>query len=297
MKRSALRSLLALMLAAVMLSAQAALAENLYDAAFPDKASRSIDLGDTVVEDWEAFYAFLDQRPDVTKVDMFATVVGRKRIEELAQRYPQIEFGWTMEMGDHIVRTDAVAFSTLHYSADPSHQTREIALLRFCKNLRALDIGHNAVDDLSFLYELPELRVLIVACNHVEDITPIGSLKHLEYLEMFSNFVTDLSPLVDLPYLVHLNIGYNDISDLTPLHQMPQLKRLWMKKCHSRQKAPDLSQEVIDQLQAALGDCVIDTYHNPSEGGWRECVEFDTFHEYFRTGEYRPFPTSPEENW
>ena len=284
-----LRNMLCLLLAVLFWPIPAVQAEN----ARPLYA----DLGDTVIEDWDAFYAWLDENPSLTQVDMFATTVGRKRIEEMDARYPHIAFGWTMEVGDHLVRTDATCFSTLHYSADPSHSTREMALLRFCKNLRALDIGHNAVDDLSFLYELPELRVLIVACNRIEDITPIASLKHLEYLEMFSNFVEDLSPLTELPYLVHLNIGYNNIRDLSPLYQMPQLKRLWMKKCHSRASAPELSAEVIASLQAALGDCVIDTRHNPSEGGWRECVEFDTFHAYFRNGQYVPFPTSPQENW
>lgn len=287
MKKRMLLGVLWLLLAAMLISfAQAEGEEALY-----------VDLGDTVVEDWDAFYAYLDENRGLTRVDMYATPVGRTRIEELDERYPHIEFGWTMEVGDHLVRTDAACFSTLHYSGDTSHPTREIALLRFCKNLRALDIGHNRVDDLSFLYELPELRVLIVACNRIEDITPIASLRHLEYLEMFSNYVTDLSPLADLPYLAHLNIGYNNISDLSPLYQMPQLKRLWMKKCHSRAAAPELSGEVIAKLQSALGDCVIDTRHNPSEGGWRECAEFDTFHEYFRTGRYVPFPTSPEENW
>lgn len=262
-----------------------------------EAAQTYVDLGENMVSDWVAFYAWLDANPQLTKVDMFETVVDRKRIEELDARYPDIEFGWTMEVGDHLVRTDVTCFSTLHYSADKPHPTREIALLRFCKNLRALDIGHNQVDDISFLYELPELRVLIIACNQIEDITPIASLKHLEYLEMFSNWVKDISPLTELPYLAHLNIGYNKIGDFTPLHQMTQLKRLWMKKCHSRASAPPPKAEVIEALQAALGDCVIDTTSNPSEGGWRECVEFDTFHEYFRNGQYVPFPTSPEENW
>lgn len=265
-------------------------------AAAEQAAPQYVDLGDRVVQDWDAFYAWLDENPQLTGVDMFATVIDRTHIETLAQRYPGIAFGWTMEVGDHTVRTDATCFSTLHYTEDDSHKTHELAVLRFCKNLRALDIGHNAVDDLSFLYELPELRVLIVACNRIEDITPIASLKHLEYLEIFSNYVKDVSPLTDLPYLAHLNIGYNNIKDLTPLYQMTQLKRLWIRKCHSRGSAPELSRKEINRLQEALGDCVIDVRHNPSEGGWRECVEYDTFHEYFRTGQYVPFPTSPMEN-
>jgi Leucine-rich repeat (LRR) protein len=71
--------------------------------------------------------------------------------------------------------------------------------LKYLKNLKYLDVGHNAIDDLSFLYDLPELRILIVADNYVTDyitdLTPIASLKHLQYLEVFTNNITDLSPL------------------------------------------------------------------------------------------------------
>lgn len=261
-----------------------------------DPQARYIDLGDTEVTDWEAFFDFLDGFSALEKVDMFATCVDRKDIAKMVERYPDITFGWTIQFAEHTVRTDAIAFSTLHHSGSKTHSAEVLSVLKYCKQLRALDIGHNCVDDISFLYELPELRVLIVACNRITDISPIASLEHLEYLEMFSNFVEDVSPLKELPYLAHLNIGYNNIRDLSPLHEMPQLKRLWMKKCHSRPKADPLSDKVIDALQDALGDCVIDTKHNPSEGGWREGIYYEVFHEYFRTGEYRPFPDSPLEN-
>ena len=261
-----------------------------------DANAAHVDLGESAVKDWDAFCAFLDGFETLESVDMFGTKIGREEIELLSQRYPDVSFGWTMKFAEHTVRTDATAFSTLHYSGEPEHTSVDFSILKYCENLRALDIGHNAAKDLSFLYDLPELRVLIIACNKVEDLTPLASLKHLEYLEMFSNWVEDLTPLEELPYLAHLNIGYNNITDYTPLHQMPQLKRLWMKKSHSRAKAPAIDKSIIADLQEALPDCLIDYVSNPSEGGWRESIYFETFHEYFRTGEYRPFPDSPEEN-
>lgn len=271
-------------------------AEAASDAPFFSPDASYIDLGDTEVTDWDAFYAYLDGFANLEQVDMFATPVGRSRINELVERYPDIKFGWTMQFAEHTVRTDATAFSTLHLSGQESHSTRELSILQYCTELRALDIGHNAADDLSFLYSLPELRVLIIACNMVEDITPLASLEHLEYLEMFSNWVEDISPLKELPHLKHLNIGYNNIRDLSPLHEMPQLKRLWLKKCHSRLKAPALDDEVIDALQTSLPGCEIDTESNPSEGGWRDEAHYGVFHEYFRTGQYVPFADSPMEN-
>ncbi len=280
------KALFLLWLIAALMSASAALAED----------QTYLDMGDEVVTDWDAFYAMLDSRPELRKVDMFSTTVGRKEIEALVERYPNIEFGWTIRFDDHVVRTDATAFSTLHYSADRPHTNAEIGLLRYCKNLRMLDFGHCDVDDLSFLYDLPELRVLIIACNNVTDITPIASLKHLEYLEMFSNWVVDISPLKDLPYLAHLNIGYNNIRDFSPLYDMPQLKRLWMKKAHSRPKAPPVDDETMARLREALPNCIIDTESAPSLGGWREGIHYEVLDEMYETGVYIPFPDSPIEN-
>ena len=57
--------------------------------------AQEIDLGQNVVTDYDALCRFLDELPDVRKVDMFATKISRKDIEMLAARYPQVKFGWT----------------------------------------------------------------------------------------------------------------------------------------------------------------------------------------------------------
>ena len=83
--------------------------------------AQEIDLGQNVVTDYDALCRFLDELPDVRKVDMFATKISRKDIEMLAARYPQVKFGWTMRVGDHLVRTDVTAFSTLHNNQSATH--------------------------------------------------------------------------------------------------------------------------------------------------------------------------------
>ena len=53
--------------------------------------------------------------PNLKQVDMFDIPVSRLQAEELENLYPGITFGWTLKIGtDHLVRTDATAFSTLH---------------------------------------------------------------------------------------------------------------------------------------------------------------------------------------
>ena len=256
-----------------------------------------LDLGEKKMKLSEV-EAILDRYPNLKKVDMFATPVNYRQVDELEARYPGVEFGWTLRIGDdHLVRTDATAFSTLHLSGSATHGTREISLFRYCKKLKALDFGHNGCDDVSWLSELKELRVLIIAINRVEDISALANLKKLEYLEIFNNYITDISPLKGLTHLMDLNISYNNIQDLSPLYEMPWLRRLWLYRCTDRNSGALLPQEVISTLKEKLPACEINYQSNPTAGTWRQHPHFDVIHAMFRSDGYVPFADSfPEEN-
>ena len=253
-------------------------------------------------EGWQSFFSFLSRFPRLKKVDMYFTVVYRKRIEEMAARFPGVEFGWTMaipctnplhpDRTPHLIRTDCTAFSTLHNNQCSEHTARDFSILKYCKNLKALDIGHNQVDDLSFLYDLPRLKVLIVACNlSLQDITPIGSLKELEYLEIFKNNVQDISCLARCENLVDLNICFNRIRDLTPLHGLKRLRRLWLFNSNNYSDDIPVPFGAVQALRQALPDCRVDSTSYSTEGGWREHPRYDTLSEMFWSGKYMPFTT------
>ncbi len=257
-----------------------------------DPSSESIDLKDTKITDFASFYDFLEQFPHLKRVDMFATPVSRLKIQDMEARFPDVEFGWTIQFAEHTFRTDVTAYSTLHMSNAKKHGNADISLVRYCRNLKALDIGHNSVTDLSFLYDLPDLRVLIIACNDVTDITPIGSLKHLEYLEVFTNNIRDISALSGLDHLMDLNISYNYIGDITPLFSLKSLKRLWSCRSINRGMNMSLSPSQINDLKAAFPDLELNNASNPTGGTWREHPHFDVIHSMFRTGVYVPFEDS-----
>ena len=229
--------------------------------------------------------------PGLEKADMYDIPLLRTQAEELEALYPGIEFGWTLKIGrDHEVRTDVTAFSTLHRSGSPTHTTREIAVLRYCKNLKALDFGHNGVDDLSWLTDLPDLRVLIIAVNRVTDITPLASLTKLEYLELFNNQISDLTPLKGLTHLMDLNISFNRITDLSPLYEMTWLRRLWLFNCSG--DGTGIPAETIETLKKRLPNCQIDYRSRPTLGGWRDHPHYQVIHEMFEKSEYIPFSDS-----
>lgn len=261
-------------------------------------ADEAIDLGDVKVKDFKAFCAFLDKMPNLKKVDMFATRIYRNNIDMLAERYPQIKFGWTMVLRsvghkDHLIRTDVTAWSTLHNNKTALHSSDEFAILKYCTDLVALDVGHNGVTNLDFLYDLPNLKVLILAANHITDITPVGSLTQLEYLEIFKNKITDFSPLANLTNLIDLNVCFNRCTDLTPILGLPHLRRLWIYNSNNYNAKDPIPADVVAALRESMPQCKVDSKHYSTAGGWREHPRYNVIFKMFSEFTYIPF--APEE--
>lgn len=252
------------------------------------KDAEYIDLGEQVVEDWNAYIAFLSELPNLKKVDMFSTIVEKKNINQLESNFPDIKFGWTIHLtAKHYIRTDQTAFSTLHGSCS-EHTSKELELLKYCTELLALDIGHNDLTDISFLQNMPKLRVLILACNpRLRNIEVLGQLKDLEYLELFSCNIGNITPLMGLERLMDLNIAYNPITKYAGLNGMTQLKRLWIP-----QSGVPCYGDEFRQLEADLPNTTIMNKGHPTNYGWREGNHYETIYAMFRADEYIPFVDS-----
>ncbi len=276
-----IRMILAAVLFLVLLGT-AASAEVSFEGAVFDQEAAYIDLGDHIVTDFDAFITFLDQMPNLKQVDMWNTTMTAGMCDLLATRFPEMKWGWTMKLQGkdhfHLIRTDYTSWSTLHNNTTSHHDSQDFRILKYCWNLKALDVGHNSVTDLDFLYDLPELRVLIVACNMITDITPVASLKNLEYVELFKNKITDISPLAGLTHLLDVNICFNQISDWSPLMNLPYLMRLWMYSSQHANTAPP--SDVVGQLKAVHPGALIDSTHYSTTGAWRYLNE-KTMHPHY----------------
>ena len=260
-----------------------------------DSSSKYIDMGTQEVKNYSEFIAFLKQFPNLEKVDMFATKIKEEKVDLLRQAFPSVAFGWNLEMMYyHLIRTDAEAYSTLH-GKHPKHPSREFALLKYCTELKALDLGHNDLTDISFLDSMPHLRVLILGDNRrMKNIEKIGSLEELEYLEIFSCGITDISPLRNLHSLMDLNLCNNKVKDWRILKEMTWLKRLWLYNSKKRNATAPIPDEVIAALEENLPNTQINYKSMPTAGGWREHPHFDVIHAMFRSPDgYAPF----EDSW
>ena len=224
------------------------------------------------------------------RVFLFDSELPTADMEWLFDRYyPRIFFGFTLHIGPHTIRTDQTAFSTLHYSSptkeDPRHTSEELYPLRMCRRLKALDLGHNYLTDLNFLYYMPEMEVLIISPNYgLTDISPIAACENLVYLECFNTPITDLTPLQGLTKLRDLNLTRDgQVTDLSPLYDLPNLERVWWGPMD---KVPGDQKKIMRQKHPG---CKFVMVYDPTDGGWRRHPHFNELHAFFRTGVYVPF--------
>ena len=261
--------------------------------------SESLDLGKTEVKkaEMEAFCGFLSGFPQLRRVDMFASTVREAEVDLLTARFPEITFGWTMKVAGYTVRTDDTSFSTRHANESTRRGWESYRLLTHCPNLKALDLGHNAITSLEFLRELPQLRVLILADNKISDLSPIVCQRELEYIELFRNEIEDVSPLAELPHVMDLNLVFNRITDLTPLERMSSLKRLWINHYNSYNVDTPMDQEMLARLREALPNALVDsTAKSPTGNYWRKHPHYDAIARMFKNGgRYEPFEDSVPE--
>jgi hypothetical protein len=220
---------------------------------------------------------------------MFDSTMAREDMEWLFDTYPDVFFGWTLRFAIHTVRTDDTAFSTLHYSRitnkrDWHHDSGTLSMLRLCKRLKALDLGHNKLTDLSFLSEMTHLKVLIISPNYgITDLSALAPLTGLEYLEVFSTNAVDVSALAGMTELRDLNLSCSDfLADISPLYELPKLERFWC----GRTRVPKEQQQIMEEKHP---NCHFDWVSLPTRGGWREHPRYDVIAEMFSGTEYIPF--------
>jgi len=236
---------------------------------------------------------FLINMPNVKQVNSCNhRELDNEIIVPLMEEYPEIKFNWLVYISSkYRLRSDATAFSTLKtVDEKPDLTEKQLENLKYVPGLRALDVGHNAVKDLSWLKYLPELRVLILADNRITDITPIAQLEHLEYLELFMNNISDVSPLAGMSNLRDLNLCRTKLkeTDLSVLDGL-ELERFWctQSNVNKEQQTRYIEANPETNCNFTVGSC--------TDNGWRNSYKYKQFRAMFKNRTWTDF-VRPEAN-
>ena len=199
---------------------------------------------------------------NVKRVDMENCNIDNETMAALRDQFPQPKLVWRVKVGRYSVRTDAWM---IKFSAGGSSKLGDddISNLKYCREIRYLDLGHNGLHHMRFVSYMPDLEVCIML-NPMVDIKGVENCSKLEYFECFSGMLKDLSPLAACTELKHLNICYNHITDMQALYGLTNLERLWISR-------NDIPRSQIETFKELVPNCVVNTeIHDPTSGGWRK---------------------------
>ena len=226
-----------------------------------------LNLTGAQIADLNQFVTELALLPNLSYVDLSNSNLSNEQMETLQNIFPQVKFVWVVHMKHWSLRTDTIAFSTYQCSMPAiALDNDDIQVLKYCKDLYGLDVGHNHITDMSVLRNCPNLRVLIMSSNNwLTDISPVADLPNLMYFEVFCTRVSDLTPLAYCENIVDLNVSviFSNINSIDPLLHFPKLQRLWFTRS-------GVSDEDRMRLQATYPDVQMNwTTTYSIEAGWR----------------------------
>ena len=231
-----------------------------------DSGTELLDLNNIPIESPDLLCKAIELFPGIRTVEMCGCGLSDRVMQGLREEYPQIKFVWTVRFLNYEVRTDIQVFSTLAANLKrPGNSETFAPLFRYCTELRALDLGHMRITDISEIRHLKKLHTLILADNSISDISPLAELKELEFVELFCNRIKDVSPLTELPKLEDVNLCYNSaMKNPAAITGCSSLKRLYISNC-------SLDAEEIAALKKGVPkDCELNyTAPNAVHSGWR----------------------------
>ncbi len=213
-----------------------------------------LDFNGVPIDDPAPIEAAVPYLPRLKSVEMCDCGLSNEAMDALNKRHENVKFVWRVYFSGYKLRTDAEYFVASAFGdPPPAILNQHLPILSYCTELRALDLGHMYITDLSFVQSMPHMTYLILAESSVSDLSPLAGLKELKYIEAFLTGIWDLSPLLECPALEDLNICYTWVgadNAMAVLPKMKQLQRLWW--CNTTLSAAQ-QQELVD----ALPDCMM----------------------------------------
>ena len=195
------------------------------------------DTTELIVTDLTGLEDAIRYLPEVNYIDLINSPATVEDLDRYDAIRPGIFYYWSFVHKDihweTVIRTDIEVYSTLQITSAAEgfglSDEDMYPMLKYCKRLKALDLGHNNLTDASIrlIGGLTDLEVLILGDNpNLTDLSPLGNLTKLTFLEIFLNHgVEDFSFLNQLTNLDMLEACYCDhLTGLDFLANMPNFK-------------------------------------------------------------------------
>jgi len=228
-----------------------------------------VNIGDEGVEKIREILPFMTR---LTYLKLDSCGISNEVMAQLRDDFPDIKVVWRVifsgpgDGGVYNCLTDTEKIWATGYVTDGYTEP-----LKYCTDVKYLDLGHDCITHIDFVNYMPKLEVVILAITWVTDISPLANCPNLEYLEIFTSRVTDITPLANCTNLQYLNISnLESVRDISCLYSLTKLKTLYCSMSY-------IPQAQQDEIKSLLPDCKFEFgWVDPSKGSWR----FDDNGEY-----------------
>ena len=192
------------------------------------------------------------------KLDWCGTT--NEAMAQLRDDFPHIKVVWRIFFHEYNCLTD-----TLKIWANWTVNDMNNDCLKYCTDVKYLDLGHTMITHCEWARNMPDLEVVIMGDCNLKSIEPLRDCPKITYLEIFSSRVTDLTPLEDLKELKYLNISNLKVDDITPMYGLDNLI-----KVNSTMNGR-IPQEQIDKFRELQPQCAATflDHGNPTGYDWR----------------------------
>lgn len=215
-------------------------------------------------EGLDAFRKMVSMMPNLTYLKLDTCEIDDEVMAAFREEYKdKCKVVWRVFFGQNNALTD-----TYKIWATWNVDTKEVEVLKYCNEVKYLDLGHNSFMNLDFLKTMPDLEMAILAIGNLQDISGIVGCTKLEFLEIFSNRSLtdeDMQHLSALTNMKYLNISNTILMrDLSFTDNMPKLRKLWC----TISRVPWAERERVKALHP---DCqfVFLADGDPTDYGWR----------------------------
>ena len=170
---------------------------------------RKESIGDDGVEQLRAVLPWL---PRLRYLSLDRCDIENETMEQLRDDFPEVKIVWRVWFGGFNCMTDAEKIWAIGSLYD-----EDAEVLKYCTDVKYIDVGHNALTNCDFLAYMPKVEVVILAINPLRDISGIANCTELEYLEIGQSTISDISPLRNCTKLKHLEASESQITDISPV--------------------------------------------------------------------------------
>lgn len=183
--------------------------------------------------------------------------IDDEAMDKFRIEFPEKTIVWRVFVDKYSIMTDEEVV-LMQDSVNDS----EAEPLKYCTNVKYLDMTGCKVRNFSFLSSMPNLECVVLQQTRISDLSVLQNCKNLTWLDLAGcTSLKDVSPLSDVSSLKYLNLSATKVKDLSPLKQVP-LERFKCAKC-------SFSEAELRNFESRHPKCVTTDTGNISGKGWR----------------------------